>query len=96
MSGIKTYIRPLHANPLAKPGTWDKSSCADALMQVSDTVKALSQQLDRLWNLAGSDVRASIDASLASPFDRIDAALARRIEAMAVTLQSEADKEEAA
>jgi hypothetical protein len=88
-------IRPLHANPHARSGTWDKASCADALLQISSTVAVLSQQLDRLWNLAGPDIRASVDATLASPFEQIDAALARKIEAMAVNLQSEADSEAA-
>lgn len=86
-------IRPLRANPHKAPGSWDKADCADALKQIASTVTVLSKQLDQLWNLAGRDVRANLDASLASPFDHIDTGLARKIEAYAEVLQIAADSE---
>ncbi len=86
-------IATLHANPNAKPGTWGKAECADALVQIASTVEVLSKQLDQLWNLANRDLSANFDASLASPFDHIDLGLAKKIKHHAEMLQLAADSE---
>lgn len=86
-------IRPLYANPNAKPGSWGKAECADALMQIASTVDVLSRQLDRFWSLADNNLRANFDAAMHSPFDFIDTTLATKIKAHAEFLQAAADRE---
>lgn len=88
-------IRKLHANPHQRPGTWGKSDCADALLQVASTVKELSEQLERLWRLADRDMRSRLDAAIAPAFADIDTRLAIAIEGCAHTIQGEADREAA-
>lgn len=88
-------IRLLHANPNAKPGSWGKAECADALLQIASTVETLSQQLDRVWSLAQPAIRDRLDAVVGGPVTEIDIGYARRIEALAVLLQDQADAEAA-
>lgn len=89
------YIRPLRANPHKRPGSWGKTECADALLQIASTVDALAKQLDQLWNLANPDLRAAFDAALCSSFDLIDTSLAHKIEGHAVSLEAAAEREAA-
>lgn len=88
-------MRLLHTNPNAKPGSWGKAECADALMQIASSVEMLAKQLDRLWSLAAPSLQREFDAGIAEPFEQVYLALARKIEAYAVSLQQQADAEAA-
>jgi len=90
---IRTAIRPLHANPHVRPGTWGEADCADQLEQIASTVSELAKQLDRLWSLARRDLEPALNSLLEHDFERIDKSLVEKVQSLADTFQSIADKE---